>query len=144
MLLDQYGGRKTAVSLEGEEYEKMGLVSSEVKDEWKTLKHYLTKKPQEDMASQLHELVTNETLISMLPNLNTLASICLTIPIGTASVERSFSQMKMIKTRLRNRLGEKSLSHLMKIAIESPEKLSDSDLENIVDIWYRKSRRIIV
>ena len=39
----------------------------------------------------------------------------------------------MIKTRLRNRLGEKSLSHLMKIAIESPEKLSDSDLENIVD-----------
>ena len=80
----------------------------------------------------------------MLPNLNTLASICLTIPIGTASVERSFSQMKMIKNRLRNRFGEKSLSHLMKIAIESPEKLSDSDLENIVDIWYRKSTRIIV
>ena len=96
------------------------------------------------MASQLHELVTYETLISMFPNLNTLASICLTIPIGTASVERSFSQMKMIKTRLRSRLGEKSLSHLMKIAIESPEKLSDSDLGNIVDIWYRKSRRIIV
>ena len=95
------------------------------------------------MASQLHELVTNETLISMFPNLNTLTSICLTIPNGTASVERSFSQMKMIKTCLRSRLGEKSLSHL-KIAIESPEKLSDSDLENIVDIWYRKSRRIIV
>ena len=52
--------------------------------------------------------------------------------------------MKMIKTRLRNRLGEKSLSHLMNIAIESPEKLSESDLENIVDIWYRKSGRIIV
>ena len=144
VLLDQYGGRKTAVSLEGEEYEKMGLVSSEVKAEWKTLKHYLAKKTQEDMASQLHELVTNETLISMFPNLNTLASICLTIPIETASVERSFSQMKMIKTLLRSRPGEKSLSHLMKIAIESPEKLSDSDLENIVDIWYRKSRRIIV
>ena len=30
-----------------------------------------------------------------------------------------------------NRLGEKSLSHLMKIAIESPKKLSDSDLEKI-------------
>ena len=79
------------------------------------------------MASQLHELVTNETLISMFPNLNTLVSICLTIPIGTASVERSFSQMKMIKTRLRSCLGEKSLSHLMKISVESPEKLSDSD-----------------
>ena len=144
VLLDHYGGRKTAVTLEGEEYEVMGLVSSEITAEWKTLKHYLTKKPQEDMASQLHELVTNETLISMFPNLNTLATICLTLPIGTASVERSFSQMKMIKTRLRNRLGEKSLSHLMKIAIEAPDKLSDSDLENVVDIWYRKGRRLIV
>ena len=75
------------VSLEGEEYEKMRLVSNEVKAEWKTLKHYLTKKPQEDMASQLHKLVTNETLISMFPNLNTLASICVTILVGTASVE---------------------------------------------------------
>ena len=84
------------------------------------------------MASQLHELVTNETLMNIFPNLN------------TASVERSFSQM-MIKTRLRNCLGEKSLSHL-KIAIESPENLSNSDLENIVDtiLWYRKSRRMIV
>ena len=44
----------------------MGLVSSEVKTEWKTLKHYLTKKPQEDMVFQLHELVTNETLITSL------------------------------------------------------------------------------
>ena len=82
------------------------------------------------MASQLHELVTNETL-SMFPNLNTLASVCLTIPVRTAFVEQSFSQMKMIKTRLRNRLGEKSISHLMKIVTESPKKLSDTDLENI-------------
>ena len=59
------------MSLEGEEYEKTGLVSSEVKAEWKTLKHYLAKKTQEDVASQLHELVTNKTVISMFPNLNT-------------------------------------------------------------------------
>ena len=40
--------------------------------------------------------------------------------------------MKLIKTRLHNRLGELSLSHLMQIAIESPETLSDSDLEEVV------------
>ena len=40
--------------------------------------------------------------------------------------------------------GEKSLSHLMKISIESPEKLSDSDLETIVDVWNRKNGRIVV
>ena len=47
--------------------------------------------------------------------------------------------MKMIKTRLRNRMGEKSLSHLMKISILLPEKLSDSDFENFVDVWNRKN-----
>ena len=52
--------------------------------------------------------------------------------------------MKLIKTRLRNRLGELSLSYLMKIAIESPETLSDSDLEEVVTFWNRKGRKIAV
>ena len=73
-------------------------------------------------------------LKTMFPSLNTLANVCLSIPVGTVSVEWSFLQMKMIKTRLRNCIGETSLSYLMKIAIESPEKLCDMDLENIVNI----------
>ena len=52
--------------------------------------------------------------------------------------------MKTIKTTLRNRMGEKSLSHLMNISIESREKLSDSDIENIVDVWNRKHRRMYI
>ena len=38
----------------------------------------------------------------------------------------------------RNRLSEISLSHLMKVALEAPEQLSDNDLEQIVNIWNRK------
>ena len=58
---------------------------------------------KEDLASQLHELASNDMLQAMFPNLNTLANICLTIPVATASVDRSFSHiMKMIKTRFRN------------------------------------------
>ena len=83
-------------------------------------------------------------LKSMFPNLNTLAMISLSIPVATASVERSFSEMKLIKTRLRSSLSDTSLSHLMKIAIESPATLTDSDLEEIVDTWNRKGRRIAV
>ena len=44
---------------------------------------------------------------------------------------------------LRNRT-ELSLSNLMKIVIESTEKLTDSDLEEIVDVWNRKGRQIAV
>ena len=68
----------------------------------------------------------------------------MTILVRTASVEQSFSQMKMIKSRLRNRLGEKGLPHLMKIAIESPKNLSDEDLEKIIHVWTRKPRIIVV
>ena len=53
-------------------------------------------------------------------------------PISIASEERSFSDMKLIKNRLPNCLTELSLSKLMKIIIESPEKLTDSDLEEVV------------
>ena len=73
-----------------------------------------------------------------------IATINLSIPVSTASVERSFSQMKLIKTRLRSSLNDKSLSHLMKIAIESPAEITDSHLEEVVDVWNRKNRKIAV
>ena len=66
------------------------------------------------------------------------------MPISTASEERSFSDKKLIMNHLHNRLTELSLSNLIKIVIESPEKLTDSDLEEIVDVWNRKGRRIPV
>ena len=65
------------------------------------------------------------------------------LPVGTASVERSFSQMKLIKTRLRSRLSDLNLEHLMKIAIEGPP-LTDIDFEEILSIFKEKYRRILV
>ena len=37
-----------------------------------------------------------------------------------------------------------SLSCLIRIAIEAPEELSESVLNEIIDVWQRKSRRISV
>ena len=50
--------------------------------------------------------------------------------------------MKLIKNHLRNRLTEPSLSNLTEIIIESPQKRADSNLEEIVDVWNGKARRI--
>ena len=98
-------------------------------------------KPKENMKSQLTDMLSNDMLTTMFPNLHTIATISLSIPVATASVERSFSQMKLIKTRLRSRLKDTSLSHVMKIAIESPNELTDSDFDEIVEVWNRKNRR---
>ena len=48
-------------------------------------------------------------------------NVMLTLPVGTATVERSFSQMKMIKTRLHNRLNDTNLKTLMRIAMSRNE-----------------------
>ena len=48
-----------------------------------------------------------------------------------------FSQMKQIKTRLRNRLADQNLHQRMKIAIEGPE-LKDVIFEEILDILNEK------
>ncbi len=67
--------------------------------------------------------------------------VLLALPVGTATVERSFSHMKMIKTRLRNRLSDENLTHLMRIAIEGLN-LSEVNFNEILDIFKEKNRRI--
>ena len=140
--IGQLGRDLPAKSLEETEFEKAAIVSSDLSTEWKTYRQLLIKQPKDDISMQLKELLTNDMLIALFPNLHKLATICLSIPISTASVEQSFSDMKLIKNRLGNRLTELSQSNLMKIVIESPEKLTDSDLEEIVDVWNRKGRLI--
>ncbi len=75
------------------------------------------------------------------PEVDNLAKILLALPVGTATVERSFSHMKMIETRLRNRLSDENLTHLMRIAIEGPD-LSEVNLNEILNIFKEKNRRI--
>ena len=78
-------------------------------------------------------------------NIVSLASLAITLPLTTATVERSFSDMKLIKTRLRNKLGEESLDQAMRICIEGPDTLSDADLVEIITHWKeQKPRRIFI
>ena len=72
-----------------------------------------------------------------------LLNILLTLPVGTATVERSFSDMKMIKTRLRNRLSDDNLQHLMRVAIEGLE-LKDVDFNAILEVFKSKTRRLLL
>ncbi|KAI6648551.1 Zinc finger protein [Oopsacas minuta] len=70
-----------------------------------------------------------------------LLNIILVLQVGTASVERSFSHMKQIKTRLRNRLNDANLAHLIRIAIEGPELFS-VNFDEVLKVFKEKNRRI--
>ena len=146
VLIGHYAQERPALMLNDEETTKEGLFTTEMRTEWITYRNFLIKKHEDTTSNQLEQLITNDMLKTMFPNLSQTASIGLTIPVSTASVERSFSKMKLIKTRLRNSLSEASLSQLMRITMEAPETLTkiNDDLDSILDIWNRKPRRIVI
>ena len=83
----------------------------------------LTKKSQlSSQKATIEYLCTNVLAQQVYPRLSRFAKLCRVIPIHTASVERTFSQLKFIKTRIRNRMNERSLDALLRIAIEAPDK----------------------
>ena len=43
----------------------------------------------------IHDLCTNPTTRALYPNISKLAQICRVIPVHTAGVERTFSQLKL-------------------------------------------------
>jgi hypothetical protein len=86
------------------------------------------------------DLCTNSTTRTIFPNMSTLAKICRVIPIHTADVERTFSQLKLIKTRIRNRMQEQTLDSLLRIAIEGPP-LNSFPVNEAVSLWASKKQR---
>ena len=63
----------------------------------------------------------------LFPALAKLYGIVCVLPVGSATVERSFSHMKIIKTRLRSCLGDDTMEWLMISTIEGPRKDCDED-----------------
>ena len=70
------------------------------------------------------------------PNVSKILTIAALIPPSTAEVERSFSLMKLISTRLRNRLKQENLSHCMRIC-KYHKELDESDYQQILKKWLK-------
>ena len=79
----------------------------------------------------------------MFLNFSKIATINMSIPTVIVSVERSFSQRKLINS-FGSCLSDTSSSHWMKIAIESPNTLTDGDPEEDIAAWNKKGRRLAV
>lgn len=61
-----------------------------------------------------------------------LLLIAVTLPVTSASCERSFSKMKIVKTYLRNSMSNERLTNLALLSIES-NRAEQIDLEDFVD-----------
>ena len=79
-----------------------------------------------------------------LPNIKILLTIAMVLPVSTATVECSFSDIKQIKDRLSNRLLPASMFKLMIIAIERPP-LHEVDFDAVLALCKAmKPRRLLI
>jgi hAT family C-terminal dimerisation region len=76
------------------------------------------------------------------PNIWRLLELFAILPVSVASAERSFSVLKLIKTYLRNSMGDERLSSLALINIHRFIVNDEEDAIDIVDQFARQKRRI--
>ena len=68
--------------------------------------------------SELAERLVNTRKHETYPLVNLLVKLVLTLPVATATVERSFSAMKYIKNELRNRMEDQWMNDCLVVYIE--------------------------
>ncbi|MCO5579868.1 hypothetical protein L7F22_033730 [Adiantum nelumboides] len=86
-------------------------------------------------------IACNATWRDSYPNILTICQIDLVQCSSTAICERGFSARTRIKTKLRNSMELQSLDALMKINIEGPSKLTETELEESIVLWGAKAHR---
>ena len=95
---------------------------------------------------ELLPIFSESSMSSCFPELNKLISLICTIPVSTASVERSFSALKRIKTYSRNSTGERRMSNLALLSIEAAFlndiRKNDDFLEKTIKYFADKERRM--
>ncbi|XP_039132336.1 uncharacterized protein LOC120269118 [Dioscorea cayenensis subsp. rotundata] len=94
-----------------------------------------------DLASLAVKLVENRKHL-VFPLVYRLIELALILPVATASVERSFSAMNIIKTDLRNKIGDEWLNDMMMCYIERRVFETIDDEAILVRFQNMQSRRI--
>ena len=82
----------------------------------------------------------SKQLTSAYSNVVSLYRICSTLAVTTASTERSFSKLKLIKTALRSTMSEVCLSTLLLLSIER-ELTSQINYDTVIDAFASKNHQ---
>ena len=141
----KFNGETTEIEYEGNVFSTPADVDkTETRHEWKAF--YLVIFVEKCLS--LKELATlflrSEAKCVTFPNIMFLLTIAMVLPVSTATVQHSFSDMKQIKDRLRNRLLPSSMFKLMIITIEGPP-LHEVDFDAVLGLWKAMmSRRLLI
>jgi hypothetical protein len=85
-------------------------------------------------------IVQNNCMLPSIPEVAIVLKLFLTIPITSATAERWFSKLKLIKIYLRIIMAQQRLSDLSVSSIEN-ERMRSLDINMLVDKFARKNIR---
>jgi hypothetical protein len=112
--------------------EEEDLMFCQILSEYANVKVFLRDLSQTDNSpSSIYKSLLKKPNI---PNMRKLVELMLVISPSTAECERGFSQMKLIKTELRNSLTDDSLRILMTIKHHGPS-LEDFNADRAINYW---------
>ncbi|CAB5364129.1 unnamed protein product [Rhizophagus irregularis] len=110
--------------------------SSECKKEWQMVKHIMKSIRNYDIIEGWHHIwSTRPQFKNQFPNVNILVNIVLLVPLLNANVERVFSQHKLTKTRLRNRLNVETLDMHLTILLNAPDNIEEFNWDKAFNQW---------
>ena len=75
-------------------------------------------------------------------SIDRLIRLVLTLPVSTATTERAFSAMKLLKTRLRNKMEDDFLRDCMIVYIEREIAMKFTTDSIIDDLYAKKNRKV--
>jgi hypothetical protein len=104
-------------------------------ESWQITCHALNDKPSDTLSSLD---VCNAVCF---PNIRMLLTIFATLPVSTATAERSFSVLKLLKSSLRSRMGEERLSSLTLAYIYSDSFDIQSIAADVLQDFFLTSRK---
>jgi hAT family C-terminal dimerisation region len=112
-----------------------GELSTQLVGELAQLKHIIRTDDERRMISSfamvLAVLRKERPLLRLLPQVVALTKLLCVLPCSTATAERSFSQLKLIKSYMRSTMDQPRLNHLMVLAVHR-EKLSSLDIDRVM------------
>lgn len=107
---------------------------------------YVSPDLKKQNVSELTSFMRSNGLCDAMPQLYKLCELFLTLPSTTASVERTFSGLKRIKTYQRNAMGQQRLSGLAMMSIErrmlQKIKSDESFYDKVIAEFTKKARRM--
>ncbi|WAR08289.1 hypothetical protein MAR_018247, partial [Mya arenaria] len=142
VLASHYGQPREDIFLRHRVVAEPVYSEAEIKVEFQGFKHQMClakQKGSTDIAAILSE---DPVLARSYKAMAYLVDLSCIVPTSTACVERLFSLMNSLCTPSRSSLGQVRLESLIRIVISETTELSQSDINNIINIFNQSKRDI--